>query len=1053
MSRDALIVGVNTYQHLPSLQAPARDAEAIAHQLQTYGEFCVHRLPEVIQANTPQVGMTTQVSLRELEAALIRLFKPKGNHIPQTALFYFSGHGLQKEAGIQEGFLAVSDTNPDASFYGLSLFWLRRLLQESPVRQRIIWLDCCHSGELLNFLEADPGAHPSTDRLFMAASRDYETAYESLTSPYSVFTQALLTGLDPRRVESGIVTQHALIDHVNQTLKTEIQRPLFESSGSEIVLTRCHDRAFRPAIKSSSIACPYPGFRAFSEAQADYFYGRDQLLQRVTTAVKHNPFVALVGASGSGKTSLVHAGLFPQLRQEKRQEQTQNQLLGDRWQIKCLTPTHHPLQQLAAAFVEPHLSQVERAEQLRRAEIFLEQGNQGLAHLVRATLPVELALETQNRSRLLLVIDQFEELFTQCRSKQAIQERQQFIDCLTHAVGEAGDYFNLLIVVRSDAIGHCSLYAELATLLQHHAIAMSSMTYEEVKATIVSPATRAGIACEPSLVYTLLLDTFGASGELPFLQATLSNLWRRQMLDSANGINQLTLDAYLEIGGIRSTLQTHATQVFYTLSPAEQVIAKRIFLALVQLGEGTEDTRRRALKSELISAQFPIEQVDPVLEKLVAARLVVTHQVVVSTPLLKQDAGESRGWLTSPVAYQVREKWLRVVSSRRSPASGTTALLKSGGDSVRSFIPSSITSHNDRTNPSIAATACQVDRTSHSISCCHKTIEIAHEALIRHWSLMRGWLEEARDRLSQQRRLEHAAQEWNSKGQPQDGNYLLQGERLVEVERFLTAYADELSTLAHWYIAISRQAQRRARRAVRVRQAAIPSAIAATLLLMLPPDRPSAGGLRSYISQMVASPKPSSVAPSSTTPTPNPRPPFSTAAIASQQPATVQTVFQAALERLNLRVKLWEEGGTIQQIAFSIDRRYIATASGDGIIRLWSTRSPADSSSLKPMHILLWEPPAASQPSMSIANLLISPNGELLAAVAQNSRQVKVWNVKSGTEAYQLDLAQPITQAVFSRDGNWIAVASADQTVSLWRAQTGKLQTRFTLQDDQSDFY
>ncbi|NJN87492.1 MAG: hypothetical protein HC881_15765, partial [Leptolyngbyaceae cyanobacterium SL_7_1] len=380
MSRDALIVGINIYQHLSSLQAPARDAEAIAHQLQTYGEFCVHRLPEVIQANAPQVGSKTQVSLRELEAALIRLFKPKGNHIPQTALFYFSGHGLQKQAGIQEGFLAVSDTNPDASFYGLSLFWLRRLLQESPIRQRIIWLDCCHSGELLNFLEADPGANPATDRLFMAASRDYETAYESLTSPYSVFTQALLTGLDPRRVDSGIITQHALIDHVNQTLKTEVQRPLFESSGSEIVLTRCRDRAFPLPTRPVVPFCPYAGFKAFSEAQTEYFYGRDHFLRKVTAAVRTNAFVALVGASGSGKTSLVQAGVFPQLRQEKLMGHgEQIQQTGDRWQIKRLTPTEHPLKQLAAAFVEPHLNQVERAEQLRRAEIFFRTRYSGIS--------------------------------------------------------------------------------------------------------------------------------------------------------------------------------------------------------------------------------------------------------------------------------------------------------------------------------------------------------------------------------------------------------------------------------------------------------------------------------------------------------------------------------------------------------------------------------------------------------------------------------------------------------------------------------------------------
>ncbi|MBD2311992.1 caspase family protein [Desertifilum sp. FACHB-1129] len=250
MSRDALIVGINTYQYLPNLKAPAVDAEAIAQQLQTYGEFRIHRLPEIIHENRPQIGLKTAVTLRELEAALVRLFKPPGDNIPQTALFYFSGHGLQKQAGIREGYLAVSDANPEQSFYGLSLFWLRRLLQESPVRQRIILLDCCHSGELLNFLDADPGAKAGTDRLFMAASREYESAYESLNSRYSVFTDALISGLDPRGVPSRIVTNHSLTHWVSQKLKGELQQPLFESSGSEMILTR--------ATHSAPVAAPTP---------------------------------------------------------------------------------------------------------------------------------------------------------------------------------------------------------------------------------------------------------------------------------------------------------------------------------------------------------------------------------------------------------------------------------------------------------------------------------------------------------------------------------------------------------------------------------------------------------------------------------------------------------------------------------------------------------------------------------------------------------------------------------------------------------------------------
>lgn len=256
MTRDALVVGINSYQYLPSLKAPANDAEAIAQILQTCGEFRVSRVPEVLQGHYTKVGQKTPVTLRQIETALVRLFKPSGANIPQTALFYFSGHGLQKQAGIQEGYLALSDSHPEKGFYGLSLFWLRRLLQESPVRQRIIILDCCHSGELLNFHDADPGVHAGTDRLFMAASREYESAYESLNSPYSVFTQAILSGLEPKADTAPIVTNYSLTHWVSQQLKGEIQQPLFENSGSEIILTRCINPALKSVREKNAISPP-----------------------------------------------------------------------------------------------------------------------------------------------------------------------------------------------------------------------------------------------------------------------------------------------------------------------------------------------------------------------------------------------------------------------------------------------------------------------------------------------------------------------------------------------------------------------------------------------------------------------------------------------------------------------------------------------------------------------------------------------------------------------------------------------------------------------------
>src|SRR5579883_683535 len=551
MSRDALVVGISTYQCLPSLSAPSHDAEAIAQRLQTDGDFRVVRIPEIIQAGQARIGFKTQVTAAELEAALVRIFKPKGNNIPQTAVFYFSGHGLQKDAGVQEGFLATSDANPAAGFYGLSLFWLRRLLQESPVRQRIVLLDCCHSGELLNFLEADPGARAGVDRLFMAASREYEAAYESMIGKYSVFTQALLDGLDPSRTTNGIVTNYALTDWVSSALKAEPQQPLFENSGSEIVLTRGQGASTVIKTELAPEICPYRGLEFFDEAHAEYFFGREALTDQLIEKLRTGNFVAIAGASGSGKSSLVRAGLIHTLRQGKKFSGS------DRWRIQLISPTDQPLKSLATAFVNPKDSAIDRAEQLRRAELLLRDGSTGLAHLVRASL---MSAKYGRNSRLLLIIDQFEEVFTLCHGPNAERDRLSFFNSLITALRELGDCFSVVVVLRADFFGKYSLYNGLAEQIERHLVTVTPLTYQQIKASIVKPAEKAGIVCEPNLIYNILLDIVGAPGELPLLQYTLLELWQQRQADPDGGPAKLTLDTYNELGGVRGTLQKRANE-------------------------------------------------------------------------------------------------------------------------------------------------------------------------------------------------------------------------------------------------------------------------------------------------------------------------------------------------------------------------------------------------------------------------------------------------------------------------------------------------------------
>ncbi|NJM96479.1 MAG: hypothetical protein HC800_04055 [Phormidesmis sp. RL_2_1] len=773
MSRDALIVGINQYQCLPALTAPAADAEAVAARLQTQGEFRVHRLPEIVQNNRPIISARKKVTAQMLEDALIQLFKPKGKNIPTTALFYFSGHGLQRDAGIQEGYLATSDSDPSKGSFGLSLDWFRRLLQQSPVRQIIVILDCCHSGELLNFSEADPGARNGTDRLFMAASREYESAYESLEGKHSVFTEALLSGLNPYQKEGGKITNHGLTEHVSQQLRGEIQQPVFENSGSEIVLTRVSGlkAAFSKTpistltrIKQLSFGfCPYRGLSPFDEAHADYFFGREELTSQLINKVKGSDFCALVGASSSGKTSLLRAGLMHHLRKGDRISGSEN------WTLKLINPTRHPLKGLAAAFTSATKDGIQRASQMHQAEELLQKGaGEGLAQLVRASLMKPGETTIPSNSKLWLIIDQFEELFAPTTQANDHTERQLFIRCLIEALQNPSSPLGIVIGLRADVIDELIPYAALKTLVEQNTVVVTPMSYDQIKTVVQKPAEKMGIELDATMLYTLAMDTNGAPGELPLIQQTLLELWRRRDSNSRGSIApKLTMEAYMALGGVKNVMTQRANDVYASLGEAQQRAARRIFLSLCELGEGREDRSRRAFRNELINEGFPAELIDGTLDKLAAERLVVVSQSAIATNCCTEQGTEmpSAAWQTQ--------------GDESSPL--TTWFLNNVSDTPKPILGSP------------------------------RTVEIVHESLVHDWDLLRTWLAESRSIMRLQRRLESSAQEWEERHRPKGSEYLLGGTQLQETLAFVQLHRDELSELAQDFIAASRKCQSRLR--------------------------------------------------------------------------------------------------------------------------------------------------------------------------------------------------------------------------------------------------
>ena len=611
MSRDALIVGINAYQHLSALKAPALDAEDIAQRLEQDGEFRVVRLPETIQqrdVKEPVVSGTVSVSQIQLEQALKQLFLPGSKQAPETALFYFSGHGIPDKEGFDKGYLATSDTNPSYSRSGLSLRWLQWLLSESAVKQQIVWLDCCHSGSLIvNVGAANPGNTESRDRCFIASSRDFESSWEDLNSPYSVLTKALLDGLEPTRLPGRWIDTFALVDYVNQALKGKLQTPACTNFGEAINLTKTwQEQKAKTAIIDTNVVCPYKGLSYFEDNNHDhqYFYGRRALTDELLDAVRTSNFVAIVGASGSGKSSVLRAGLLHQLRQGRVPS-------SDRWDICLMTPGEKPCQALSAAFVDADVDRLERAVQLGKTEALIQEGSDGLRQMV----------QTAEAERLVLVVDQFEEVFTLCQDDT---ERQRFFETVLGALATTKNRLCVVLAMRADFVGRCfeQVYSGLAQQVQNHLVAVKPMTVEELTQAMEKPAQRVGFIIEPELVSTLLEDVQNSPGNLPLLQYTLRELWSRRQNET------LQLSTYAQLGGVTGTLKQRADEVYDTFTPEKKNTARHIFLNLTQLGEGTEDTRRRVAKSSLVTVKHPAPLIDEVVKCLADANLVVTSELI-----------------------------------------------------------------------------------------------------------------------------------------------------------------------------------------------------------------------------------------------------------------------------------------------------------------------------------------------------------------------------------------------------------------------------------------
>ncbi len=359
-------------------------------------------------------------------------------------------------------------------------------------------------------------------------------------------------------------------------------------------------------------ACPYRGLQVFDVGDALFFFGREALTEWLLDKLRDRSgsrFLAIIGPSGSGKSSLARAGLLASLKSGK--------LPGsDLWPIAICKPGAQPLESLTIA-----LSGAARLGDSPSATRDLIRDLGTDPRMLHLTARLSLRDASTDR-RLVLLVDQFEEVFTLCPDEA---ERQAIINNLLHAATAAEGRTVVVLTLRADFYGRCAAYPDLAAAVSDRQSLVGRMTRDELRSAIERPAYLAGCELEGGLADLLLNEVESQPGSLPLLEHALLQIWDRK-----EGGRRLTIAAYREIGGVAGALEKHAEEVYAGFSDEEKETCHQIFLRLVQVDEQGRATKRRLGLDELAPAS--------VVSRLTDARLLTTDQEKQPTVELAHEA-------------------------------------------------------------------------------------------------------------------------------------------------------------------------------------------------------------------------------------------------------------------------------------------------------------------------------------------------------------------------------------------------------------------------------
>ncbi|BAY76049.1 WD-40 repeat protein [Nostoc linckia NIES-25] len=357
-------------------------------------------------------------------------------------------------------------------------------------------------------------------------------------------------------------------------------------------------------------ASPYKGLDKFDQSDTDLFFGRASLISSLIQVISQKNLILLFGASGSGKSSVILAGLIPKLKEKWRTT----------FEEFVFKPGKNPFISLSAALMRNNENE---------AELALEAENNTLVEII-----TNLKNKKKGKTQWLIYIDQFEELFTNINNER---KRNSFINSLVHLYESLQtsqeQTVKIVMTMRADFLEQISFYPNLAGIIQGNMHLIPDMLPNELWLAIEQPAAKHGVVFEEGLVDEIINEFKGQAGLLPLLQYTLDLLWKRDNIIDPNDPTQtqphphtdrtLNLITYRELGGVTGALQQRANEIYQSLDQEQQEITKQIFLKLINTVEtksGIKTVSRRAERNE-----FNGELVENTLIKFIKEKLLVTH--------------------------------------------------------------------------------------------------------------------------------------------------------------------------------------------------------------------------------------------------------------------------------------------------------------------------------------------------------------------------------------------------------------------------------------------